>query len=90
MSHLIDESHGNYRSYYERRRRVRAVVGVATSGGSGGKGSSKGIKSRIDLPHDEDERLRIRPLDQASMWVGKRVLDIGCNVGEVSVEIGEC
>jgi 7SK snRNA methylphosphate capping enzyme len=63
MSYLADQSHGNYRHYYVRRR----------------------ANDQYPLPLEQDERLQL--LDP-QLFKGKVVLDIGCNSGEVSVEIG--
>lgn len=66
----IDESWGNYRSYYRRRRGADAVA-----------------RSRPPLPPDRDERLQ--SLQSVIAWRGARVLDVGCNSGEVAVEIAQ-
>ena len=64
MSYIKDQSHGNYRHYYARRR----------------------VNDEYPLPLDQDERLSL--LDP-SLFKGKVVLDVGCNSGEVAVELGE-
>lgn len=66
-----DESWGNYRSYYRRRRGPEATA----------------RSSRPSLPPDRDERLQ--SLKGAIEWRGARVLDVGCNSGEVAVEIAQ-
>ena len=68
MSHFSDQSRGNYRNYYLRRRAAHA-----------------------DLAPDRDERLDllVRDLHAGNLFHGKVVLDIGCNSGAVSQEIGE-
>lgn len=63
MSYLNDQSHGNYRHYYVRRR----------------------ANDEYPLPFEQDERLQL--LD-SKLFRGKLVLDVGCNSGEVSVELG--
>ncbi len=42
-------------------------------------------RARSSLAPDRDERLALLP---QGWFAGKRVLDIGCNVGEVTVEAG--
>ena len=64
MSYIKDQSHGNYRHYYARRR----------------------ANDEYPLPLDQDERISL--LDP-SLFKGKVVLDVGCNSGEVAVELGK-
>lgn len=60
---MKDQSHGNYRHYYVRRR----------------------ANDQYPLPLERDERLQLL---NPSLFKGKAVLDVGCNSGEVSVELG--
>lgn len=64
MSYIKDQSHGNYRHYYARRR----------------------ANDEYPLPLDQDERISL--LDP-SLFKGKVVLDVGCNSGDVAVELGK-
>lgn len=64
MTYIKDQSHGNYRNYYTRRRAT----------------------DEYPLPLDQDERIQL--LD-TSLFRGKVVLDVGCNSGEVAVELGK-
>jgi 2-polyprenyl-3-methyl-5-hydroxy-6-metoxy-1,4-benzoquinol methylase len=64
MTYIKDQSRGNYRHYYTRRRAT----------------------DQYPLPLDQDERIHV--LDP-SLFRGKVVLDVGCNSGEVAVELGK-
>lgn len=68
MSHFHDQSRGNYRNYYLRRR-----------------------AGHTDLAPDRDERLDLLIKDDptGAVFRDKVVLDVGCNSGAVSCEIGE-
>jgi SAM-dependent methyltransferase len=68
MSQFSDQSRGNYRNYYLRRR-----------------------AGHTDLAPDRDERLDLLLKDDHAqdLFQGKVVLDVGCNSGAVSQEIGE-
>jgi 7SK snRNA methylphosphate capping enzyme len=68
MSHFNDQSRGNYRNYYLRRR-----------------------ANHTDLAPDRDERLDLLANDDHGndIFKNKVVLDVGCNSGAVSTEIGE-
>jgi 7SK snRNA methylphosphate capping enzyme len=63
MAYIKDQSHGNYRHYYVRRR----------------------ANEQYPLPLERDERLA---LFDRELFKGKRILDVGCNSGEVTVELG--
>ncbi|GAA5895428.1 hypothetical protein JCM6882_006247 [Rhodosporidiobolus microsporus] len=64
---------GNYKSYYLRRR---AAVSSSLNAGSSSSAS-------IDAP---DPRLALLPSDA---FKGKKVLDVGCNSGLVTVEVAQ-
>jgi cyclopropane fatty-acyl-phospholipid synthase-like methyltransferase len=64
MSHFTDQSRGNYRNYYLRRR-----------------------ADHTELAPDRDERIDLL-LNGSELFHDKVVLDVGCNSGAVSVEIG--
>ena len=68
MSHFHDQSRGNYRNYYLRRR-----------------------ANHLDLAPDRDERLDLLSKDAhgVELFKDKIVLDVGCNSGAVSTEIGK-
>lgn len=63
MAYIKDQSHGNYKHYYVRRR----------------------ANEQYPLPLERDERLALFDRD---LFKGKKILDVGCNSGEVSVELG--
>lgn len=65
MAYFRDESRGNYRNYYKRRRGNNA-----------------------DLPPHRDERVDQLLAFDHDLFRDKTVLDIGCNAGNVSIEIG--
>ncbi|KAJ9107377.1 hypothetical protein QFC21_000827 [Naganishia friedmannii] len=62
MAYIEDQSHGNYRHYYVRRR----------------------VNEQYPLPLERDERLA---LFDRELFKGKKILDVGCNSGEVAVEL---
>ncbi|KAJ9123754.1 hypothetical protein QFC24_003528 [Naganishia onofrii] len=64
MAYIKDQSHGNYRHYYVRRR----------------------ANEQYPLPLERDERLA---LFDRELFKGKRILDVGCNSGEVTVELAQ-
>ena len=68
MSHFHDQSRGNYRNYYLRRR-----------------------ANHTDLAPDRDERLDLLTKNEHGdqLFKNKIVLDVGCNSGAVSTEIGK-
>ncbi|KAJ9123333.1 hypothetical protein QFC22_001532 [Naganishia vaughanmartiniae] len=64
MAYIKDQSHGNYKHYYVRRR----------------------ANEQYPLPLERDERLA---LFDRELFKGKRILDVGCNSGEVAVELAQ-
>lgn len=72
MSHFTDQSRGNYRHYYAKRR-----------------------KHNTHLPPDRDERLERLVTRSANglavpcLFENKVILDVGCNSGAVTTEIGQ-
>ena len=78
-------THGNYRSYYGyRRKKSLAIPKVAVSSSS--SSSSTCTFSSVETLCIDPRLMNIA--EKGFQFQGKHVLDIGCNDGTVTLEIG--